>query len=288
MRGVDGDDAGLPRRPVQQVRPEELLLPRPPQELPDLPVRPPALFRRLSRDRGARGPAARRHHPRPPRGGRGEAHPLRNARRGLVRGLQPGRRPAPRDRQRAGARLARGGVRVPEGPEALASVPRRLGLRHGEGEPPVRCECLDPPPRRLRARREGRGEEYELVPGGREGAGARDRAADAPRRCGRTGRAGDAPLGGRPRGDAPDAEQGGGPRLPLLPRSGSPRSSPAGVAALPRRGAARAPSRGATGSSPRTASPPTTRICSPRSAASRTTSRRRWRPGRLRRRRRTS
>ncbi len=55
------------------LRPEELLLPRPPQGVPDLPVRPAARRARRSRDRGQRGDEEDRDHPDPHGGGRGEA-----------------------------------------------------------------------------------------------------------------------------------------------------------------------------------------------------------------------
>ena len=40
--------------PLHQVGPQELLLSRPPQELPDQPVRPPVQHRRLARDPSVR------------------------------------------------------------------------------------------------------------------------------------------------------------------------------------------------------------------------------------------
>ncbi len=59
-------------RRARRLRAEELLLPRPPEGLPDLPVRQAALPGRLPAGAGPRGRAAGRHHPRASRGGRGE------------------------------------------------------------------------------------------------------------------------------------------------------------------------------------------------------------------------
>ena len=62
---------------LHQVGPQELLLPRPAQELPDQPVRPAAVrrrrLRRAHRQDGATQP--RPHPPRPPRGGRRQEPP---------------------------------------------------------------------------------------------------------------------------------------------------------------------------------------------------------------------
>ena len=65
------DRAGAPLRhsPAQQVRPQELPLPRPDEGVPDIPVRPPALLGRLPRrERGRRAPP-RGHRARPHGGG---------------------------------------------------------------------------------------------------------------------------------------------------------------------------------------------------------------------------
>jgi hypothetical protein len=87
------------------VPPQELLLPRPGQELPDQPVRRPAVPRRLARraevPRGCRAP--RRHRTPPHGGGHRQVHPRRRhrppaRRRPVPDRLQPLRHPAARDR----------------------------------------------------------------------------------------------------------------------------------------------------------------------------------------------
>ena len=88
----------LPDRPLHQVGPQELLLSRPAQGLPDQPVRPAAEPRRLAgdqRSQGADRAEADRHHPRPPRRRRRQEH----ARRGGGQGRQP-HRPEPRPARR--------------------------------------------------------------------------------------------------------------------------------------------------------------------------------------------
>ena len=87
--------------------PQELLLSRPPEGLPDLPVRHPAL-----RSGGAACGDVAASHRVAPRGGRGEARPRRRVGpdprlRRLARRLQPRRHAAGRDRHRAGHPLGR-------------------------------------------------------------------------------------------------------------------------------------------------------------------------------------
>ena len=98
---------GVRGRAALDLPPQELLLSRQPEGLPDQPVRHSACQRR---------PARRRPHPpRPPRGGRGEDDPRRRVRpdprlRRLAGRLQPRRHAAGRDRHRARpARRRRGG-----------------------------------------------------------------------------------------------------------------------------------------------------------------------------------
>ena len=101
----DRAGARLRDRAALDLPPQELLLPRPAEGLPDQPVRHPA----------RRGRAARRraHPPGPPRGGRREAQPRRRVGpdprlRSLAGRLQPRRHAAGRDRHRARHRDPRG------------------------------------------------------------------------------------------------------------------------------------------------------------------------------------
>ncbi len=138
-------------RPVG-VRPEELLLPGPGQGLSDQPVRPAAQHRRLARaarripGRGDAGPHGRGHR---------QAHPRRGERphqRGGPRAgrLQPLRRAAGRDRERArhplrrpGAGLCRRAARHPRGH-------RRFGRPDGRGLHAGRRQRLGAPRRERR------------------------------------------------------------------------------------------------------------------------------------------
>ena len=103
LRADDRPRAGLRARAAVDLPPQELLLSRPAQGLPDQPVRRAAVPRRA--------PRRRAHPPRAPRGGRREARPRRRERahprlRRLGRGLQPRRHAAGRDRHRARRALA--------------------------------------------------------------------------------------------------------------------------------------------------------------------------------------
>ena len=98
LRAADRRGARLRGRAALDLPPQELLLSRPAEGLPDQPVRHPACERRAARRRP--------HPPRPPRGGRGEADPRRRVgpdpRLGRLAGrLQPRRHAAGRDRHRA-------------------------------------------------------------------------------------------------------------------------------------------------------------------------------------------
>ena len=103
LRADDRHGAGLRDRPAVDLPPQELLLSRPAEGLPDLPVRHPAC--------GARAAGRHPHPPRAPRGGRRQARarrrvgpdPLRRGQRGR---LQPRRHAAGGDRDRARRALA--------------------------------------------------------------------------------------------------------------------------------------------------------------------------------------
>ena len=87
--GARGDGPG--RHPLG---PQELLLPRPPEGLPDQPVRPAAGVERVADRRHVGGAGDDRDHPGTPRGGHGEARPRHGSRRATREPgrLQPGRR----------------------------------------------------------------------------------------------------------------------------------------------------------------------------------------------------
>ena len=135
----DRPRAGLRDRAAVDLPPQELLLSRPAQGLPDLPVRHPALQRRPA---GRRAPA-----PDPPRGGRGQARPRRRAGRihgsdALDRRLQPRRHAAVRDRHRARHPLRRAGARVAEAAAHDAAPARRQRREHGGGVAALRRQRL--------------------------------------------------------------------------------------------------------------------------------------------------
>ena len=162
--GREGDPdrarAGLRHRRPVPVSPQELLLSRQPEGVPDQPVRPADLRARPPRRR--RRPD--RDHPGAPRGGRRQARPRRWRRRphrgrGVVgRRLQPLRHAARRDRDRARYPLARAGAGVPRAAQEHAPDDRRLGLRHGEGVAALRRQRLG----RVRAARPSLGTKTEL------------------------------------------------------------------------------------------------------------------------------
>src|SRR2546423_3670200 len=96
-----GDDQARPRarlrdRAARALPPQELLLPRPAEGLPDLAVRRAALPRRPLRRPARRRRARGRDRARAPRGGRGEERPRRRRRRaGRARRALPPRPPPP-------------------------------------------------------------------------------------------------------------------------------------------------------------------------------------------------
>ena len=189
----DGPGPELQDPPVHQVGPEELLLSRPAQGLPDQPVRPAAEPRRLpgdqrSQEPGCHNPAPQgrdraeegAHHPRPPGGRRRQEH----ARRAGRQGRQP-HRPEPRrhaavgDRQPARPPLARRGQGLSDRAEAAVELPGRLRLQHAGREPAGGRQHQPPRPH---ARGQGghadRGsQEHEQLPGRGAGDGLRGRAA---------------------------------------------------------------------------------------------------------------
>ena len=228
-----GSRARLPDRPVEPLRAQELLLPRPRQELPDQPVR------RADRVRGpGRGRARRRHPVRDPdrtrAHGRGcrQAHPhgwcdrSHPGRGVLARRLQPCRRSARRNRHEADLRRraprARARRRVRAGDPRHRHRPRHLGGAHGARQPPLRRERVDSPAcggRRTRcaARHAHRDEERQLDAFGRARRALRDPAAGRDPRRRRHDHARDPALARRHRAHLARSSQVGCRRLPLLP-----------------------------------------------------------------------
>ncbi len=123
------------RGPALEVPPEELLLPRHAQGLPDQPVRRADQRGRLAR------PARRQprgHHPGPHRGGHRQDHPRGRGgphprRRPLARRLQPLGRAAGGDRERARHALGRPGPRLRRRAAGRARGHRGLRRPHGGG-----------------------------------------------------------------------------------------------------------------------------------------------------------
>ena len=208
---------------------QELLLPGPAQGLPDQPVRPAPGLGGPAHVRDVRRAGHDRHHPRPPRGGHGQARPRDRAGRpaGEPRRLQPLRRAAHGDRHRPGHPHGRAGPALRRGAPAAAAHDRRVRRGHGARPDAGRGERLAPPARHRGVRDPGRGQEHELVPLGRARDRLRDRAPGGRPRRRRDADPGDPRLVRRPRRDVPHALEGDVRRLPLLPG--------AGPAAAPRR-----------------------------------------------------
>ena len=172
---------------------------------------------------GRRRAAARRDHPRAPRGGRGQvaARRLCRFRPPDLPGLQPQRRAAPRDRDRAGPALGGRRRRVLQPAARDPRGDRRQRRQHGRGQPALRRQRLGAAGRGTTAfgtkaevknlnsfRYVQKALEYEIerqtsVVGGGGRVEQETRLWD---------------VGGGPHGV--DAQQGRGARLPLLPGAG--------------------------------------------------------------------
>ena len=117
--------AQLRRGRQRYLRQEELLLPRPSQGVPDLPVRRADLHRRPHRRPHPRRQDPGRHHSAPPGGGRGEERPRRHlgphARlRRLPHRLQPRRHAPDGDRHRTRHPIARSSPRYGQPAEEIS------------------------------------------------------------------------------------------------------------------------------------------------------------------------
>ena len=173
------DPAGDPRRPGARVQgardqhlcPQELLLSRPAQGLPDLPVRSAAgdaVAPSPSNRRSAAGSAI----------GVTRLHVEEDAGKSLHDRLpgpdrrrpQSRRHPARRDRERAGAAQSRRGSRLPDDPQADPALLRDQRLQHGGRVAAGGREHLHPPAGRHPPRHQDRGEEHEQLR--QRGAGA--------------------------------------------------------------------------------------------------------------------
>ena len=206
---------------VQQVRPQELSLPRPPQRLPDLPVRPAPLHGRVPRGHDRRPGQAHRHPARAPRGGHCQDDPRR--RRQPDR-FQPRRRAAHGDRHRVGPAYGGGGLRVPHPPAHDPPLPGREHGEHGGGRHALRGERLHPPARRRGPGDQGGGQEPELFSLG--AAGDEYEVERQARVLGGAAGTGDHGLGRALPTHGVPALEGRGAGLPLLSRAGHPRSTP--------------------------------------------------------------
>ena len=180
VRHPDRPRAQLHHRAHVAVRAQELLLPGPAQELPDLPVRAAPGGARVDDLHPERRDEAGRHPPRAPGGGHGQASPRRHHGGG---GDQPGgfqslRRSADGDCERAGHPHARRGGRIPAAASRHPGLSGSLRWQHGGGQLPLRRQRVGSPPRLARVRDEGRSQEHELVQECPEGPGLRDPAAD--------------------------------------------------------------------------------------------------------------
>ena len=228
LRPDDRPGARLRARAALDLPPQELLLSRPAQGLPDQPVR-------RARCASAGGSATCASTACTSRRTRRKLDPRRRERADprlgrLDRRLQPRRHAAGRDRHRARPALGRAGERVAAPAARDAAPARRQRREHGGGVAALRRQRLGPPGGQRGARHQDRAQEHELVPLPRARHPRRDRAAERAPRGGRAGRPGDAPLRPAHGGDHVAALEGGGARLPLLPRA-----RPAAGARSPRR-----------------------------------------------------
>ena len=166
-RGAVALALGCAVAPHIVLRPEALLLPGSPEGLPDHAARSAARHRRRPDMAFGRPDPYREAGPRPSRGRCGQVAPRGVSRfgRGRLSRLQPVRRAAggDRDRARPHERGRRRGVRPPA--PRPAGGHRRIGREHGGGRAPVRRQRVVAAPRRQPSRRPDRDQEPEFLPG---------------------------------------------------------------------------------------------------------------------------
>ena len=189
---------------VEHLCAEELLLSRPAEELPDLPVRRPDRLRGIPRRRALRrNDLACRDRTRSHGGGHGQVaacgwrrpHPRR---RPLPPRLQPRGCAARRDRHQADHRCrsarTRGRARLRHGVARSPQVTRRLGRPHGSRIAALRRQCVVDAQGCLRVRHPHRDQERQLAQECRGRRHLRNAKAGSGSRIGRRGRAGDSSL----------------------------------------------------------------------------------------------
>ena len=154
-------------RELLHLRPQKLLLPRPPQGLPDLPIRQASSRARLPRHRhpGPR-PSTHRHHPAPHGRGRRQKPPRRHPRlRHFHLGRpQPLRHPTDRNRLRPRPPHPRRSLRVPHQTQRDPALHRRLRLQHGRRLAALRRQRQRPPRRPGKIRHQGRSQKRQQLP----------------------------------------------------------------------------------------------------------------------------
>ena len=190
--GREGDPdrarAGLRHRRPEPVSPQELLLSRQPEGVPDQPVRRADLRARPPRSSTATRIGITRAHL--------EEDAAKLVHAGGAGGRIAGAESSVVDFNRCGTPLVEivtePDIRSPEQALAFLGLLKntlqtigRLGLRHGEGVAALRRQRLGPAARRDRARDEDRAQEHELVQVPGRGDGGRDRAPDRAARGGR-------------------------------------------------------------------------------------------------------
>mmetsp|Transcript_68802 Transcript_68802/g.161865 ORF Transcript_68802/g.161865 Transcript_68802/m.161865 type:complete len:463 (+) Transcript_68802:987-2375(+) len=205
------------------LRPQELLLPRPTQGLPDQPVRDPGGAGRQGGVLRRRPEACGQPDPRPP-GRRRRQEPARGLPRPERHRPEPGRHAAAGDRVRARHALGPGSGRVRQDPACAGDVAGHLRRQYAGGLVPLRRERVGAQARRA-LWHAPRDQEPQQLPLPRRRGELRGQLADRRDRGWPQDPAGHGALQPGHRRDPRDAQQGRLGRLPLLPR---PRPAAAG------------------------------------------------------------